>query len=391
MNFSDYFDPVNSSVFEETTGDYSPPLLASSSIFSTSSKFPSVEESSIVIIGIDEYRGSKRKKKSSVHPADAIREKLYSLKRHSVAVPVFDLGNFKSGDSLADTYAGIAELTAEFLPKNIVTIILGGSQDLTYAQYLGYKKLEQIINITGIDSHFDLGQPEDDVNSQTYLGKIIMDQPSYMFNYSHLAYQTYFTGVEAIELMKKLHFDMYRLGAVQEDHTLTEPVLRNADLITFDMSSIRSSDAPAVLRASPNGLYGEEACQMMLYAGMSDKLSGLGIYEYDAGKDSPGQTAHLIAQMLWYFIEGYSNRKKENPLLNKKGYVKYRVAVAGVDSEIQFLKSKTSDLWWMEVPVPQHKSRFLKQHLIPCSYRDYQIACSNEMPERWWQAFQKLM
>jgi hypothetical protein len=28
---------------------------------------------------------------------------------------------------------------------------------------------------------------------------------------------------------------------------------------------------------------------------------------------------------------------------------------------------------------------------IGCSYRDYEMVCADEMPDRWWRAYQRLM
>ena len=190
--------------------------------------------------------------------------------------------------------------------------------------------------------------------------------------------------------MNKLFFETYRIGQIRTDITEAEPIVRNADLLTVDISAIRQSDAPGNASASPNGFYGEEICQVMMYAGLSDKLSGLGIYEFNPDLDRNGQTSHLIAQMIWFFAEGIGNRKFDTPLTNQQNYITYRVAISDLENEITFIKSSKSDRWWMKLPVELSKNRYMNQHLIPCSYKDYQQACSDVVPERWWSAFHKL-
>ena len=74
----------------------------------------------------------------------------------------------------------------------------------------------------------------------------------------------------------------------------------------------------------------------------------------------------------------------------KSGYLKYHVSMKQAEQEIIFYKSEKSDRWWMEVPMPNDKTRYERHHLVPCSYRDYETACRDEMPERWWQTYQKL-
>ncbi|MEP7169411.1 MAG: arginase, partial [Bacteroidota bacterium] len=68
----------------------------------------------------------------------------------------------------------------------------------------------------------------------------------------------------------------------------------------------------------------------------------------------------------------------------------YRVPVSGNKQEIIFLKSKQTERWWMELPSDKTKNRMMRQHFLPCSYKDYEQACNNEIPDRWWQALQKM-
>ena len=189
--------------------------------------------------------------------------------------------------------------------------------------------------------------------------------------------------------MNKMYFDVFRLGEVRADMEEVEPIVRNADMISFDISAIRQSDAPGNKNVSPNGFYGEEACRITRYAGISDKTSSIGFYEVNPTVDERGQTAHLTAQMIWYFIDGFYSRKNDFPMKDKSNYIKYLVNLRKEDKEIVFYKSKKSDRWWMEVPCPTHMSQYERHHLVPCSYADYQTACNEEMPDRWWQAYQK--
>lgn len=386
-----YFEPLSPAIVKGIDFPYPPDALGNHvHAYTSDSSFPSFEGARVAIFGVGEERGSVMNQGCAKGP-DFIREQFYKLKRHQQPLHFIDLGNLRPGHTLNDTYIAIATVITELLSSHIVPVILGGSQDLTYGHYTGYKFAEQIINIVAIDSRFDLGIPEDITNSETYLGKIILEQPNYLFNFSNLGYQTYFTGVENVALMKKLHFETYRLGQVQADIQETEPIVRNADMITVDISAVRHSDAPGHAQASPNGFYGEQLCQILLYAGLSDKCSGLGLYEYNPDLDSHSQTAQLYAQSLWYFFEGIGQRKMDLPLINPNNYITYRVTIEQLEQEITFIKSMKSDRWWMKLPTGGTKNRYMSQHLLPCSYRDYQQACENEVPERWWNAVHKMV
>ncbi len=352
--------------------------------------FPDLENIQLAIIGIEEDRKALNNEGCGL-AADYVRENLFKLFQGNYHAKIVDLGNIRKGNSIDDSYFAVTDVIAQLLKKNIVPIIIGGGQDLTYCNYLAYQKMEQTINIVAVDSAFDIGDGDADLNSQSYLSKIILHKPNILFNYSNVGYQTYFVDQNSVELMNKLYFDAHRLGALRKNMEDVEPIVRNADVVSFDISAIRQCDAPGNANASPNGFYGEEACQITRYAGMSDKLTSIGFYEINPAFDTNKQTAHLVAQMIWYFIDGFYNRKKDYPIVDKSEYTKYRVSITNHEHEIVFYKSNKSDRWWMDVPYPiNHQIKFERHHMVPCSYSDYETACRDEMPDRWWQTYQKL-
>jgi arginase family enzyme len=352
--------------------------------------FPDLEGIDLAIIGVCEERNAENNEGCSLAP-DAVRQFLYKLYDTGFTLKVADLGNINPGHSTDDTFFALRSTVDNLIRKNIIPIIIGGSQDLTYAQFLGYKDLEQTINISAIDSVFDLGNPDEDITNTSYLGKIILHQPNYLFNYSNIGYQTYLVDQNSLQMMNRLYFDVYRLGQIRDKIEDAEPIIRQSDMITFDISAIKHSDAPANPNASPNGFYAEEACQIMRYAGMNDKLSSIGLYEINPKFDQNGKTAHLAAQMIWCFFDGFYNRKNDFPSRTNPDYIRFHVVLQDDKYEINFYKSKKSDRWWMEIPYPPHKDLKFERHtLIPCSYKDYELAINNEIPDRWWQTYQKL-
>jgi len=386
MNFSDFFEPTNLNQ-GDLNFNYSPNNFVNAISFYEGQD---LTDYSIAIIGVGEERGSNTNVGTSLAP-NHVRKYLYRLNKLNGSAKIIDFGNLKVGSSLNDTYFALSSIIEELIKRNIIPIIIGGGQDLTYANFLAYKNLEQTVNLVSIDSHFNLGEPDEEINSNNFLTKIILHQPNFLFNYSNIGYQTYFVDSTEIDLMGKLFFDVYRLGQVQKNIEDVEPIVRNADIISIDVSAIRQSESPGNSNASPNGFYGEQACQISRYAGLSDKLTSIGFYEVNPEFDNNGQTAHLVAQMIWYFIDGVNNRKKDFPVGSRKTYTKYRVNIQNGENELIFYKSDKSERWWMDVPYPSHQKIKYERHLlVPCSYKDYQTACDDEMPDRWWQTFQKL-
>ncbi len=359
--------------------------------YSNPGNFPDLDGIDIAILGVQEERNAYNNKGCCKAP-DFVRNYLYKLFQGEYETNLADLGNIQAGNSVNDTYFALTTVISELISNNILPLVIGGSQDLTYACYKAYEKIGRIINIAAIDPMFDIGEKEGDLSARSYLSKIILHKPNFLFNYTNIGYQTYFVDKEAIELMNNLLFDCYRLGVVRSDLEEVEPMVRNADMISFDISAIRQSDAPANKNATPNGFYGDEACQIVRYAGLSDKLTTIGFYEINPSIDNNNQTSHLTAQMIWYFIDGFYNRKKDFPHRNKKDFLKYTVSIKEHKERIVFYKSKKSDRWWMEVPVKTGmRTKYKRHHFIPCSYKDYKTALNDEIPDRWWQTYQKLM
>ncbi len=386
MDISIFFEPV-----KLQNDDFLPRTFGALARLNNGSDFPDLTGCQIAVIGVNEDRRSIDNKGCSKAP-DAVRDSFYKLyPGANHFINIVDLGNINAGHTVEDTYYAVSCAVSFLIKNNIVPLIIGGGQDLTYANYMAYEKLEQTVNIVSVDSSFDIGPVEGTLNSRSYLSQIILHQPNYLFNYSNIGYQTYFVDQNLLELMSKLYFDAHRLGQVRDNMEDVEPIIRNADIVSFDISSVRFSDAPGCKLSTPNGFYGEEACQISRYAGMSDKLTSIGFYEINPSVDINNQTSLLVAQIMWYFIDGYCNRKKDFPAAEKSEYLKYRVAIKDSKHEIVFYKSNKSDRWWMDVPFPANqKTKYNRHHIVPCSYKDYQIACNDEMPDRWWTTYLKL-
>jgi arginase family enzyme len=386
----EYFTPIDINTFSGTeeypTFSYGKLINA----YIQGVDFPSFDNVHIAIVGVEEDRNAINNQGCGL-AANNVRAAFYKLYQGNYSTKIVDLGNIKKGNTVEDSYFAVTDVIAQLLKKNIVPIIIGGGQDLTYCNYKAYKSMEQTINIVSIDSCFDIGDGDKELNSQSYLSKIILHKPNILFNYSNVGYQTYYVEQNSIELMNKLYFDAHRLGHVRANIEAVEPIVRNADVVSFDVSAIRQSDAPGNGNASPNGFYGEEACQIARYAGLSDKLTSIGFYEINPTLDLNKQTSNLVSQAIWYFIDGYYNRKQDYPIVDKSEYTKYRVSIKDHDHEIVFYKSNKSDRWWMDVPYPvNHNIKYERHQMVPCAYSDYQTACNDEMPDRWWQTYQKL-
>lgn len=344
---------------------------------------PSLEGVNMVILGVNESRNAFEKKTEQVD-LTAIRIQLYKLLLGNWNSSLADIGDIEEGATVEDTYFVVRSTLSKLLKEDIVPIVLGATQDLTYPAYRSFDGIKNLVNLVAVDSRFDFGMDDELISSHSYMSKIITDQPNNLYNFSNIGYQSYFNAQEEMDLMERLFFDAYRLGELGGDITLAEPVLRNAHMVSIDARAIRACEVGLLDNFSPNGFTGREICAIARYAGFGDKISIFGIYEMENAM----QSAQLMAQIIWYFIEGYNFRITESPLEEVENFTKYNVPC---DSEqLVFYKSRFTDRWWVEVPslmAPHTKSNSVA--LLPCTKSDYLQACDQIIPERWLKAYKK--
>ena len=391
MDISIFLEPVSDKCFGKSQRPGKKTLGESIDIFRNEDAFPDLEGVDLAIIGVKEERGAVDNK-GCADGVDYIRKALYPLFNHWPQLRIIDLGDVKIGKELNDTYYAVSQVLTELMKNKIVPIVIGAGQDLTYTMYQVYEPTGKLINIAAVDPMFDIGNDKEVLNSHSYLSHIILHQPNFLFNFTNIGYQSYYVDTENIELMKQLLFDAYRLGSIKQNIEQTEPLIRNANLLSFDISAIRAADAPGVKNASPNGFNGEEACRMTRYAGLSYKLSSIGFFEYNPHYDINSRTANLIAEMIWYFIEGFSSRQDDIPTLESNDFKRYIVQIGENQNDVVFLCHKITGKWWMDMSFLQNEDqRYERHHFIPCSKEDYDQAMRNELPDKWWQFYQKLM
>ncbi len=377
----EFLKPIDATVLDKIER-LSSQQLGSKIVFHTQNQFPDISKINIAIIGVLENRGTD----AAFVDVDltAIREELYGMFPGNWDASIADLGDILAGDSIEDTYFALRKVVSSLIKNKVVPIVIGGSQDLTYPMYRAYDELEQMVNVVAIDSKFDFGKENEGALASSYLTKMIIDEPNNLFNYCNIGYQTYYNSQEEIDLVEKLFFDGYRLGEISKNIALAEPVFRDADIVSLDLNSVKSSDSGNFITFAPNGFDGKEICSLSRYAGISDKVSMFGVFNHN----NSVQESVLVSQVIWYFIEGFHYRSNEYPFGSRENYIKY--IVPSEEEVLIFYKSDKTDRWWIEIPFISNGNNKLKRNtLLPCSYDEYLGACNQELPERWWKALRK--
>ncbi len=376
----DFLQPVNNHLLEEF---YTPNKYATDYIHLYQQTL-SLEGYSVAILGVEDYRGYIANK-GTEKAADEVRKQLYQCSAFTNGMQLLDLGNIKAGATYVDTLVAVVETLHELFKHNVITIIIGGDAALSSAQFKAYEIFENQITVAQIASKVVWENSDVDIH-KTYLKDFFLS--GFLRKYNLVAYQSYFIQEKQLSFLSSKNHDVLRVGKIREHVFEAEPFLREAAMVTYNINAIRYSDAPGQPDPSPNGLFGDEACAMARYAGMSDQLMSIGIYDFNPDLDKSNITAKQVAQMVWYFMEGISLRRNDYPIVDENDFNTYIVQIDDAENDFIFLKSKKSDRWWMKIT---YDKRDLQKHiLVPCTYKDYLSALNNEIPERWMREWMRL-
>lgn len=338
--------------------------------------FPDIKDIKIAIVTLE----PRLSRGESIH--FRFRQQFYQLFSGNWDFVCADLGILKAGESPEDTLFALQNLVQEMHQRNILTIIVGGEQENTLGLFRGLSKMNTFVNLTSIDSRLDFGAPGVLVSEESYMSKIITEKPNNLKQFSNLGYQSYFVSQEELDLMQKLFFDAYRLGEITADIHESEPILRDTDILSVDFNAIKANELD-YNNGNPNGFDGTQICSLMRYAGLSDRLSVLGLFDMP----STSRADQLLAQMVWYVLEGYCYRVNEYPFSIHEPCKKF--VVPQEQEMLIFFRSEKSQRWWIEVPKDRTYNNKRETTLLPCAEKDYRMAQKGDIPARWWKSVQR--
>lgn len=386
LDLNDYFNPVSIEKpdYEHLTSPAS--FVHNISIHTENNPVKDLKKYRIAILGVPEGRNSPNT--GSGKGPDLIRERLYKLARIPGKSKIIDLGNMKKGLAFNDTIAGLTDIITFLLQENVFPLIIGGSSALVPAIDRSLSLSKTPYTLATIDSRIDFQAEKKEPDSFNFLNSIIYNNKSSFDHFINIGYQTYLNDQQTINRFVKRRSELVRIGDVRQAIHLTEPLLRDSDVAILDISAVRQSDAPGTISPSPNGFYGEEICLLSRYAGISDKLKVFGLFEVNPEFDIRFQTTGLAAQIIWFFLEGFSQKQYEAPVLsdsNSGRFIRYHVRVTNLEDDLIFVKSNLTDRWWIEIKTDRDENIYLA-----CSNEDYLKANRNEVPERWVTAVARL-
>jgi formiminoglutamase len=302
--------------------------------------------------------------------AIAVHKALSEMSVPNYKVKVIDLGVSRSNESNF-----ITPVIKELIQSKIIPIIIGGSIINTLSQFNAYPNTSSI-NCSIVEEKLMLTK---DFDVETYYFKdIVKHLKAKLFNLSIVGLQRHFVSSYATKFSNSKSFSIVGLGEILHNINDAELTIRDADMLSINLKTLKSSEIIDQKGISPSGLNSEQMCQLTRFAGASDKCTSLGIYGFE-NLEPDSSSAKIIAQMLWYFFEGFYNRTKSFPV-SLNNLEKFKIPIDDINKDLIFYFNNLSDKWWIEMPVSSKKH--LKHALIPVSRLDYEAAKEGNMTER---------
>lgn len=382
IDLNQYFDPVCLDKFEEEPLKGSAAFSHNVAVNTGNAPINDLDGFSIAIVGVHDDRSSSNTGAS--HAPDAIRRCLYSFSRLPGKLKITDLGNLKPGSSFEDTLAGLRDVLIQLLEQDIVPVVIGGTSALMPAIDRCLSSMKQKWSLVSVDSRLDFTAEKRAADSLNWMNDLIYRSSSYLSHLSAIGHQTYLTDQQVVNRFNRRHYEMMRIGEARAALHETEPLFRDATAAVFDIGAVRQSDAPGTFLPSANGFYGEEICLLARYAGLSDNLKILSVMEVNPMLDNRSQTSHLAAQLIWFFLEGFSQKQYEISYLSDQAssrFTRYLVTLSDLEGEATFIKSMITERWWIEI-----RDTAGEPHYLACSYEDYLMANRDQVPGRWTRA-----
>jgi len=370
---NDFLAPLEESVLNYI--DSLPVLSVGKNLF-FNDKNLDLSKIDIALIGLNEYRGSSNSN-LNYFKSNTFRKEFYSLYSGDWKVNLVDLGDVINGNKLSDTYYAVQYISETLIKNNVIPFFIGGSQDLTFPIYKSYCGKGNEINLSCIDNKFDFGQIKNEFNDLSFMSKIILDEKNELNHYSNIGFQTFLNSQEEIDLLDKMQFESYRLGKVDRKIDIIEPCLRNTNIVSIDFKSIKASELNFI-HNFPNGFQSSQICTISRYAGISNRVSSIGIFDVFNNEISYA----LLSQLIWYFIEGFCLRIEEDPYSKDFKGNSYYVSIG--DQQLKFYNSDLSQKWWVELDNNSKNNT-----LIPCNNKDYIDACNQIISERILLSFKR--
>ncbi len=382
MTISDFFEHVNKPLVSLDLMSEEESLCSQITYGFLGKDDSLISDYHVALIGIEDGINAVGNK-GVEYASGNIRNYFGSLKKTTRSLKIIDLGNLK-GATINDRYFALKEVVGRLLKYQVIAVVIGGGQDYLFPVMQSVKDIDEEVSLSLIDFRLDFEVEKSDFSSKTILSYLHSEFSKYIFELNVLGVQKYFISESQEAKMDEKRWELVRLGEIRNENIkYTEPYLRDADVVGFDVGAIQTSYMPYYNNLNVNGLTGYEACQIAWYSGMSDNLKFFCLQEYNPAIDNGSKGAVLCSQMIWHFFEGLSLKQTEQPSIESENYKIFVVHLHNFNEDIRFYNNRLNDRWWIEVPWKE------SVRLLACSKKEYEETQMGNLPDKWWRFFQK--
>ena len=284
------------------------------------------EDFKIVLIGFPYDEGAVRNggRAGSASGPDEIRRAFYKLTPtkstalNDATMRIFDAGNFVTNLKLDDALSALCDAVTYLLRHGHMPIVLGGSNDLSYANFSACHAVIRNCGAINIDSHLDVRDYSKGINSGTPYRMLLDSRELAGKNFAEYGIQEFINSRGHLAYASEHEVQVYTLTQIharknsesfmQAYRTVSENT--EGVYVSFDIDSVRSSDAPGVSAPTPTGLTAEEILECAYLAGTEEKTAMMDVCEFNPKFDVDGHTAKLAAMIVANFLAGIANRIK---------------------------------------------------------------------------------
>jgi formiminoglutamase len=310
---------------------------------------------------------------------DSVRKELYQLAGFD-KIKVIDLGNLKQAQSHKGNYYALRDIVDYLNELDVTVLVMGGSEDFAYGICQAFRG-NRFFTFSAVDAFLDVRKGREAYDSHNYLSRIFSKQPD-VLQFNLIGYQRHHVPSGLFEKAKGIG-EHLSLGTLKESIVLAEPLFRNSDYVTVDFGALKYSETKGKQKL-PNGLGGEEICQLAKYAGLSKRLKVFSLFEVNNHKSGEGLNVALAAQSAWYFIEGVLQRSHADPK-NEEDFIIHKVEIWQVETPLVFYEDKATGQWWLRLQTIGNSFVFQA-----CSEQDFLEASHNEIPGIYLKYVQKI-
>ncbi|HXG85915.1 MAG TPA: formimidoylglutamase [Pyrinomonadaceae bacterium] len=278
-----------------------------------SSKTEDYTDSEIVILGCPQDEGVSRNKgrTGAAFAPDAIRTQFYKLSNFGISRRIFDIGNTTILENLEETHEIHTQIVKRILKDGKKIIVLGGGNDISYADGKAMAEVFGAENWIGIniDAHFDV-RADFPRNSGTPYRQLLEEKLIKPANFYEFAWQPQVNSPVYFEHLQNLRINLTSLEEVQNLKLSIQDILKNQIdkrdepkniFFGFDVDSVRASDAPGVSAPSPLGLTAEEFIESAKFAGENRRTRIIEFTEANPNFDIDHRTTKLVAAAVHKF------------------------------------------------------------------------------------------